>query len=824
MSSARGEQQKRRQGKPLSRLRLRRGHCNIDRLKPCLQFDESDLNQDQNLSCTRYEEGDLSSLVNTNPALEFQEQPDLVAASALAHEDHAKALRTVDGMFEPSYLFMAALTEHVCMLYGGDEDALNSLFHVVWQKLVEMRVVSHSYTVDQLNRFRHVYRSPIEFLLLSAKEHVLKNFQVILHPSLNCGDKARLLLQPQISNFRLPSWNFEYLFDSTRYLNEFVEVEQIGKGGFGFVYKARNRLDNNEYAVKKVVFPKNFTQNKIAKIMREVTLLAKLRHDNVVGYHSAWLECGYHPSSSSSSETSGSSHKSFSNGLGANGVSSIIKFNNIVRDDGYDDSHVVFNDENSQKYNVLQHRASAEKNQAKCLVCESGSSSSDYSRSHMVETTTHNFKRANEQHAKKDFATSNEDEIETANSITVSGEVNEVACTLKAGLDDEAVELPPILRIRHKSKSHDSMQNQGTKDKLLPVAVGFHRSISLQTEPSAKLNVWKRQWSDSPTLDRVRVILFIQMQLCTRTLKDALLLRNGNLMATCDNYRVLDNRRLLSIFQQIIKGVSYIHDQGLVHRDLKPSNVFLQDDDHVLIGDFGLARNDMFQRASPSKRSYSLPSDMLTTDVGTSLYASPEQLSNIDYNYKSDIFSLGIILFEMFQPFNTEMERIKTLTNVRQGNIPPEFSDKWPKLAHHIKSMVNEDPIRRPSADELLHSELFISKDQIIQSLKAKVNHLQDVNRKKDVVIAAKNSQIAVLRGKLGASAKENDQKIRVMEKKLCEQGRKCKKQHNEQMLQHAKELSLMKCSYEKQLEQQREIISDLLKKQSNLKAALTKK
>lgn len=65
-----------------------------------------------------------------------------------------------------------------------------------------------------------------------------------------------------------------------------------------------------------------------------------------------------------------------------------------------------------------------------------------------------------------------------------------------------------------------------------------------------------------------------------------------------------------------------------------------------------------------------------TQQVGTHLYMSPEQLRGRQYNYKVDIYSLGLILFELLVVFGTEMERIETLRSLRTSKFPSDFHDK----------------------------------------------------------------------------------------------------------------------------------------------------
>ena len=67
-----------------------------------------------------------------------------------------------------------------------------------------------------------------------------------------------------------------------------------------------------------------------------------------------------------------------------------------------------------------------------------------------------------------------------------------------------------------------------------------------------------------------------------------------------------------------------------------------------------------------------------TARVGTHLYMSPEQMNGQNYNYKVDIYSLGIILFELLIPFQTEMERFNTLNNLKNSIFPDNFALQYP--------------------------------------------------------------------------------------------------------------------------------------------------
>merc|ERR1711976_448505 len=99
-----------------------------------------------------------------------------------------------------------------------------------------------------------------------------------------------------------------------------------------------------------------------------------------------------------------------------------------------------------------------------------------------------------------------------------------------------------------------------------------------------------------------------------------------------------------------------------------------------------------------------------TNEVGTELYMSPEQLSNQNYDHKVDIYSLGLILFELLVPFGTVMERVTTMTKVRRLEFPSHFQET---LEHEIVcSMLSHTPGERPEATEILGMDFLQNEDE----------------------------------------------------------------------------------------------------------------
>ncbi|KAF9355889.1 Eukaryotic translation initiation factor 2-alpha kinase [Mortierella sp. AD094] len=117
----------------------------------------------------------------------------------------------------------------------------------------------------------------------------------------------------------------------------------------------------------------------------------------------------------------------------------------------------------------------------------------------------------------------------------------------------------------------------------------------------------------------------------------------------------------------------------------------------------------LLRRHSSAVTTSSRSSRIRTTAVGTVTYASPEQLArpNLGYDQKADIYSLGIIFFELYHPFSTLMERHAVLRTLRNGELPPDFVSRWPKEAAFVLWLMAEDPRLRPTAREILEFDLI---------------------------------------------------------------------------------------------------------------------
>ena len=150
------------------------------------------------------------------------------------------------------------------------------------------------------------------------------------------------------------------------------------------------------------------------------------------------------------------------------------------------------------------------------------------------------------------------------------------------------------------------------------------------------------------------------------------------------------------IFTQVIIAIHYIHNfksGKILHRDIKPSNIFLDKENNIKLGDFGLSR----ELSEKSKFAYS--------HVGTPYYMSPEQIDELKYNEKSDIWSLGCFLYELvtFHPPFEAKNQIQLANKIKSGKVERINYCYSEELWRIILWMLNVNYNLRPSSEDLLN-------------------------------------------------------------------------------------------------------------------------
>ncbi|KAK5119947.1 hypothetical protein LTR85_007023 [Meristemomyces frigidus] len=383
----------------------------------------------------------------------------------------------------------------------------------------------------------------------------------------------------------------------SRYASDFTELGRLGKGGFGEVVKARNKLDGGVYAVKKV----KQAPQLLDQVLSEVMLLNKLNHAYIVRYFSTWVE----------TDVSGA-------------------------------------------------------------ISESATTTTETTEE-ALEETTEDF---SSEGPRMDFGFQSTGGLDFVSS---SGYPQ-----IEFG-DDDADE----------DASSDEEAGEGENDK--GTTDGESTIPSRAVSQVAELGL-RQSRSDSR---RLPSILYIQMEYCERqTLRD--LIRKT--MSVDDAWRYA---------RQITEGLSHIHEHGIIHRDLKPDNVFIDMAGNPKIGDFGLATTSQYHFVERAATMSGQSGGDMTRSVGTKLYVAPElrTAAGGSYNDKVDMYSLGIMFYEMCEEFSTTMERIRALQQIREKNyvLPSAYhaNNEMAAQGRLIDCLISHKSSERPSSTELLRSDIL---------------------------------------------------------------------------------------------------------------------
>ncbi|XP_072950567.1 serine/threonine-protein kinase STY46-like isoform X1 [Typha angustifolia] len=155
-------------------------------------------------------------------------------------------------------------------------------------------------------------------------------------------------------------------------------------------------------------------------------------------------------------------------------------------------------------------------------------------------------------------------------------------------------------------------------------------------------------------------------------------------------HKVLELSLLLKFALDVCRGMSYLHEKGIIHRDLKTANLLMDKEHVVKVADFGVAR---FQNQG----------GVMTAETGTYRWMAPEVINHQPYDHKADVFSFAIVLWELVTskiPYDT-MTPLQAALGVRQGLRPVVPDITHPRLSDLMSRCWETVPARRPSFPEI---------------------------------------------------------------------------------------------------------------------------
>ncbi|NNF97357.1 MAG: serine/threonine protein kinase, partial [Halobacteria archaeon] len=179
-------------------------------------------------------------------------------------------------------------------------------------------------------------------------------------------------------------------------------------------------------------------------------------------------------------------------------------------------------------------------------------------------------------------------------------------------------------------------------------------------------------------------------------------IRGRDLQQACCS---LSKRQVIDIIREVAKALEYAHQKGYIHRDVKPENIMLHDDGRVVLMDFGIARgSDSTLGMTKTGRA-----------IGTPYYMSPEQTKGLRVDHRSDIYSLGVVLYQMLTGYVPYDADSAVAVGIKHVSAPiPHLPDSLRFLQPIINTCLSKNPAHRyQHASELIHVLEAIPKDML---------------------------------------------------------------------------------------------------------------
>ncbi|KAL2250033.1 UNVERIFIED_CONTAM: Serine/threonine-protein kinase STY46 [Sesamum indicum] len=173
---------------------------------------------------------------------------------------------------------------------------------------------------------------------------------------------------------------------------------------------------------------------------------------------------------------------------------------------------------------------------------------------------------------------------------------------------------------------------------------------------------------------------------------------------------------ILKVAIDVSKGMSYLHENNIIHRDLKAANLLMDENEVVKIADFGVAR-------------VQIQSGVMTAETGTYRWMAPEVIEHKPYNHKADVFSFGIVLWELLTgklPY-AHLTPLQAAVGVVQKGLRPAIPrNTHPLLVELLEKCWQQDPVLRPEFSEILEILQYMAKKMFEEERATKRQNLGD--------------------------------------------------------------------------------------------------